>query len=326
MSSISSVFITREVFDESIELLKKNFKVISNQNDTLFNNFQLLENLKKVNIVQSSGSDILDEKILSNCPLLNVISNTAVGYNNIDIDYCTKNKIMVFNTPNVLDDTVADFAILQMLSVARGTLSNDKYVREKHWKKVFLKQEMGIDFHNKKLGLIGFGRFGKKIAKRAKAFDLQINYYCRNQEKSDIENQYNAYYSDLNSLCKNSDFIVLIVPYTKDTHHLISYEEISLMKKNSIIVNIARGGVINDVALIQALREKKIYGAGIDVFEDEPKINKRFYELDNVVLSPHVGSGTYDTRKAMSLKASENIISAVVHKKFTNLVNKEVLY
>ena len=325
MSTLSSVFITREVFEESIELLKKNFKVISNQNDTLFNSFQLLENLKNVNIVQSSGSDILDEKILSKCPQLKVISNTAVGYNNIDIDFCTKNKIMVFNTPNVLDDTVADFAILQMLSVARGTLSNDKYVRENQWKKVFLKQQMGVDFHNKKLGLIGFGRIGKKIAKRAKAFDLQINYFCRNQEKSNIENQYGAYYSDLNNLCKNSDFIVVIVPYSKETHHLISYNQISLMKKNSIIVNVARGGVINDLALIQALKEKKIYGAGIDVFENEPKINEGFYELDNVVLSPHVGSGTYDTRKAMSLKASENIISAVIHKNYINLVNKEVL-
>ena len=164
----------------------------------------------------------------------------------------------------------------------------------------------------------------KKIAKRAKAFDLQINYYCRNQEKSDIENQYGAYYSDLNNLCKNSDFIVVIVPYSKETHHLISYDQISLMKKDSIIVNIARGGVINDLALIQALREKN-FGAGIDVFENEPKINEGFYELDNVVLSPHVGSGTYDTRKSMSLKASENIISAVIHKNYINLVNKEVL-
>jgi gluconate 2-dehydrogenase len=230
----------------------------------------------------------------------------------------------VTNTPGVLDDSTADLAWTLMLATARRLTEVESYIRNGDWTGWKLKQWLGVDVHHATLGIMGMGRIGQAIARRAAGFDMRVIYHNRNRLAVDVEQKVNARYVTQDELLAQSDFIVLQVPYSKETHHLIGAKELAKMKQTAILINSTRGGVVDDAALIDALSSGTIRAAGLDVFENEPKLNPGFLALKNVVLSPHIGSSTEATRRAMAMTAAANAVAALAGKTPPNLVNSEV--
>jgi len=323
---MKKVVVTREVFDETIEYLSQRFDVTSNQDDRKLSDRELALMLTDAIGVQTASSDRVDQRFLDLCPRAKIIANTAVGYNNIDIPECTKRGVMVTNTPGVLDDSVADFAVGLMIAASRRMGEGERFVREGRWESVYLKQMLGKDVCGSTLGLLGFGRIGKVIAQRVAGFNMKVLYHTRNKAPESVEAELKATYVSKEVLLRTSDFVVLILPYSKETHHYIGETELAMMKGSSILVNVARGGIVDDDALIKALRDGKIFAAGLDVFEGEPKIKDEFSALNNVVLTPHIGSASETTRKAMAMTAAMNL-SVALHEGNSppNILNPEVL-
>jgi gluconate 2-dehydrogenase len=230
---------------------------------------------------------------------------------------------MVTNTPGVLDDSTADLAWALMLATARRLTEVERYIRDGEWTGWRLKQWLGIDVHHATLGIIGMGRIGQAIAKRAAGFDMTVLYHNRKPVAKDIEQRLNARYVGLKDLLDQSDFVILQVPYSPQTHHLIGAAELQSMKRTAILINSTRGGVVDDGALVEALKAGAIRGAGLDVFENEPKLNPGFLQLRNVVLAPHIGSSTEATRRAMAMTAAKNLVAALRGETPPNLVNAE---
>ena len=268
-------------------------------------------------------TDRIDAALLASCPDLKVVANIAVGYNNVDVPYCTSRGIQVTNTPGVLDDSTADLAFMLMLSAARRLTEVERKIREGAWTGWRLKQWLGTDVHHATLGIVGMGRIGQAIAKRAAGFAMRVLYHNRTRVARDIEQRLDATYVPLDALLRQSDFVVLQMPYSPATHHLIGAAELKRMKPTAILVNSTRGGVVDDAALIDALKSGTIRAAGLDVFENEPKLNPGFLELDNVVLAPHIGSSTEATRRAMAMTAAKNLVAALAGDMPPNLVNPE---
>src|SRR4029453_16514982 len=252
-----------------------------------------------------------------------IVANIAVGYNNIDLAACNARGIMVTNTPGVLDDSTADLAWALMLATARRLTEVESYVRGGEWTGWRLKQWLGGDVHPGTLGIVGMGRIGQAIAKRAAGFDMKVIYHNRKRVAAALEQRLNATYVTKEELLRQSDFVILQVPYSPETHHMIGAAELKLMKPTAVIVNSTRGGVIDDAALVAALKSGGIRGAGLDVFENEPKLNPEFLELKNVVLAPHIGSSTETTRRAMAMTAAENAVAALTGGTPPNLLNPE---
>jgi gluconate 2-dehydrogenase len=232
---------------------------------------------------------------------------------------------MATNTPGVLDDSTADLAWTLMLGAARRITEVERYIRNGDWKGWRLKQWLGVDVHHATLGIVGMGRIGQAIARRAAGFDMRVLYHNRNRVAEGIEAKLNASRVSLDELLRQSDFVVLQVPYSPDTHHLIGAAELSKMKPTAILINSTRGGVVDDDALVAALKNGTIRAAGLDVFENEPKLNPLFLELDNVVLAPHVGSSTEATRRAMAMTAAKNAVAALSGAKPPNLINPDAV-
>jgi lactate dehydrogenase-like 2-hydroxyacid dehydrogenase len=270
-------------------------------------------------------TDRVDAALLAAASQLRVVANIAVGYNNIDIAACTARGVLVTNTPGVLDDSTADLAWALMLATARRLTEVEGYIRGGEWTGWRLKQWLGVDVHHATLGIIGMGRIGQVIARRATGFDMRVIYHNRQRLTPDIERRVNASYATKDELLAQSDFVVLQVPYSPQTHHLIGAAELKRMKPTAILINSTRGGVVDDAALIEALRAGTIRGAGLDVFENEPQLNPGFLQLRNVVLAPHVGSSTEATRRAMAMTAAKNLVAALAGKAPPNLLNPEVL-
>ena len=270
-----------------------------------------------------SLTDRIDAALLERAPKLKVVANIAVGYNNIDVPACTARGIMATNTPGVLDDSTADLAWALMLAAARRLTEVERRVRQGEWKGWRLKQWLGVDVHHATLGIVGMGRIGQTIAKRAAGFEMRVLYHNRKRVAEDIERKLNASWVSLEELLRQSDFVVLQVPYSPDTHHMIGAAEIAIMKPTAILVNSTRGGVVDDAALIAALKAGKIRAAGLDVFENEPALNPGFLDLDNVVLAPHIGSSTEATRRAMAMTAAKNAVAALTGGTPPNLINPE---
>jgi lactate dehydrogenase-like 2-hydroxyacid dehydrogenase len=252
-----------------------------------------------------------------------VVANVAVGYNNIDVAACTSRGIMATNTPGVLDDSTADLAWTLMLGAARRVTEVERYIRQGDWKGWRLKQWLGTDVHHATLGIVGMGRIGQAIAKRGKGFDMRVLYHNRKRAAESIEREVNATFVTLDELLRQSDFVVLQVPYSPETHHMIAEPELAKMKPTAVLINSTRGGVVDDAALIEALKKGTIRAAGLDVFENEPRLNPAFLELDNVVLTPHIGSSTEATRRAMAMTAAKNAVAALAGGVPPNLVNPE---
>jgi glyoxylate/hydroxypyruvate/2-ketogluconate reductase len=315
--------VTREVFDETLAYLTQHCEVDSNQEDVAFAPDALARKLADKDGVMCALTDRIDAALLERAPRLKAVANIAVGYNNIDLAACTARGVMATNTPGVLDDSTADLAWALMLGAARRLTELERRVRAGEWKGWRLKQWLGVDVHHATLGIIGMGRIGQAIARRAAGFDMKVVYHNRNRIDAALEQRLGASYATRDDLLRQSDFVVLQVPYSRETHHLIGARELKLMKRTAVLINSTRGGVVDDAALIAALREGTIRAAGLDVFENEPSLNPGFLGLDNVVLVPHVGSSTEATRRAMAMTAAKNLVAALTGTAPPNLLNPE---
>ena len=321
----AQVLITRGIFPEVVESLTRRFDVDYNAEDRPWPGEELAKRLQGKSGVLATVMDRFDEALLTQCPDLKVISNIAVGYNNIDVPAATKRGIRVTNTPGVLDDTTADLTWSLLMAAARRVAEGDAYVRRGEWKIAFAVQHfIGLDVHHATLGIIGMGRIGQAIARRARGFDMTILYHNRKRLPADEERRLGAAWAERDDLLARSDFVVVMTPYSPATHHLVGAAEIAKMKPTAILVNSARGGVVDDAALAEALRQKRIAGAGLDVFEGEPKLNPGYLDLKNVVLTPHIGSSSRATRLRMCETAAENLAAVLEGRRPAHLVNPEV--
>jgi lactate dehydrogenase-like 2-hydroxyacid dehydrogenase len=317
------ILVTRAVFPEIVAALSERYQVEHNPEDRPWPPEELARRLQGKAGVMATVMDRFDEPVLARCRDLKVIANIAVGHNNIDLAACTKRGIRVTNTPGVLDDTTADLTWALLMAAARRVAEADAYVRAGDWKIAFgVRYFLGRDIHHATLGIIGMGRIGQAIARRARGFDMRILYHNRARLAEADERRLGAAYADREQLLAESDFVVVMAPYTPATHHLVGAAEIAKMKPTAILENTARGGVVDDEALVYALKHGRIAGAGLDVFEGEPKINEGFLELRNVVLTPHIGSASAATRMTMCRTAMENMVAALEGREPPNLVNK----
>jgi lactate dehydrogenase-like 2-hydroxyacid dehydrogenase len=318
------VVITREVFDDSIAYLAQHCEVLDNQADEPYAPDVLAARLAGCEGLMCALTDRVDGALLDRCPQLKAVANIAVGYNNIDVPACTARGILVTNTPGVLDDSTADLAWALMLAAARRVTEVEAYIREGAWTGWKLKQWLGVDVHHATLGIVGMGRIGQAIARRAFGFDMKVIYHNRTRLAPALEQRVNAAYVSMDELLAQSDFIILQVPYSPETHHLIGAAQLAKMKSSAILINSTRGGVVDDKALIDALKSGVIRAAGLDVYEGEPKLDPGFLQLKNVVLVPHIGSSTEATRRAMAMTAAKNLVAALSGQLPPNLVNAMV--
>ncbi|MEK7876304.1 MAG: D-glycerate dehydrogenase [Pseudomonadota bacterium] len=317
------ILVTREVFDETLTFLGQHCEVESNQQDAAFDPETLARKLVDKDGVVCCLTDRMDAKLLERCLRLKVVANIAVGYNNIDLAACTARGVMATNTPEVLTDTTADLAFALMLATARRLTEAEAYIRAGQWHGWHLKQMLGVDVHHATLGIIGMGRIGRVIARRAQGFEMRVIYHDPVRLAADIEQRLKATYASKDELLAQADFVILQMPYMPQTHHLIGAAELKKMKPSAILINSTRGGIVDDAALVRALQDGTIRAAGLDTFEGEPKFNPEFLELKNVVLAPHVGSSTEATRRAMAMTAAKNLVAALTGGTPPNLLNPE---
>jgi glyoxylate/hydroxypyruvate/2-ketogluconate reductase len=319
-----AIALTRRIFPDILDHLREHFEVVENPTNSMLDPAALASLLDGKEGALMQLVDRVDEALLERCPRLRAISNVAVGYNNIDVAACTRRRIMVTNTPGVLDETTADLAFALLMAAARRLTEAEAWLRAGHWKAWAFDLFLGQDIHQATLGIIGMGRIGQAVARRALGFDMRILYHNRSRLDPETESATRATFVAFDQLLRDSDFVLLQVPHTGETQHLIGARELALMKPTAILVNSARGGVVDDGALIDALKGGGIAGAALDVFENEPNFHPGFLELPNVVLVPHIGSATLATRRKMALTAASNLIAALTTGKPPNLVNPEV--
>jgi gluconate 2-dehydrogenase len=315
------VLVTREVFDEVLEYLSQYFEVTSNQSDSVMDPETLTMKLSDKEGALITLPDKIDATLLARCPNLKAVCNIAVGYNNIDLEACTKAGVMATNTPGVLDDTTADFTWTLILATARRLTEAETYLRKGQWDGWKLKQFLGLDVHHATLGIFGLGRIGQVVARRAIGFEMKVIYHDVRRAALEIEQACRASFVSKDELLSQADIVTVHVPYSPATHHLIGKRELEQMKPTAILINASRGGVVDDSALIEALRSGTIAAAGLDVFENEPKLNPGFLELKNVVLAPHIASSSRATRYKMALLAAQNLVAALTGEKPPNLLN-----
>ena len=318
------VFVTRKIPIAGIKLLKKHFQVRVYAKDQVIPKKELLKGVKWCDALLCLLTDKIDKTILKANPKLKIVSNYAVGYNNIDIKTATSLKIPVTNTPGVLTDAVAEHTMALLMAISRRIPESDKFTRAgkyKSWKPMLL---LGAQLKGKTLGIIGLGRIGAGLAERAhKGMGINVLYHDIKRNPK-FEKKYQAKFATLNNLLKKSDFISLHVPLLPSTKHLISKKQLSLMKKTAYLINTSRGPIVNEKALVSALKSKRIAGAALDVFENEPKLTPGLNKLSNVVLTPHTASATIEARTAMSEIAAQNIVAILKGKKAKFTVNPEV--
>lgn len=319
------VLVTRKIFDGALNLLSKHFDVESNQRDLPVTPTQLVKRLQGKSGAVTLLACEFNERVLAQCQDLKIICNVAVGFDNIDVKAATRRGIMVTNTPGVLDDTTADFTWCLLLATARRLLEADKFLRTGKWKGWSLMNFLGHDVYRKTLGIVGLGRIGKGVAKRAKGFDMRVIYTDVQRADEATEREYDVMYVDKRTLLRESDFVSLHVPLLPETTHYISHGEFALMKKTATLINASRGPIVDEKALVKALKEGKIAGAGLDVYEKEPKCERALIGMKNVVLAPHIASASIETRQKMAIIAAQNCIAGLTGQRPPNLLNPEVL-
>jgi gluconate 2-dehydrogenase len=315
------VLVTREVFDDVLEYLSRHFDVTSNQSDIPFDYETLVSRLSDKQGALITLTDRIDTPLLTRCPGLKAVCNIAVGFNNIDLAACTKAGVMATNTPGVLDDTTGDFTWALILATARRLSEAEAYLRNGQWDRWKLKQFLGLDVHHAALGIFGMGRIGQVVARRSIGFEMKVIYHDIRRASSEVEKACRASFVTKEELLSQADIVTIHIPYSAETHHLIGKSELGRMKPTAILINASRGGVVDDAALIEALRSGAIGGAGLDVFENEPKFNPGFLALKNVVLAPHIASSSQATRHKMAMLAAQNLVSALTTGKPPNLLN-----
>jgi len=317
------IFITRKIPEKGLDLLKEKHELEINPHDRVLTKNEIIKGVKGKDGLLCLLTDPIDKDVIQSEPKLKMIASYAVGYDNIDIKNATKNKIPVSNTPGVLTDATAEMTWALIFSVSRKIVEADKFTRAgkfKGWGPMLM---LGQDISNKTLGIIGAGRIGTAVAMKSKGFKMNILYY-NNSENEILDRDLKAKKVDLNEVLNESDFISLHVPLNKSTHHLIGEEELKKMKKTAVLINTSRGPVVDEKALIKALKNKWIFGAGIDVYENEPDISEELIGLDNVILQPHSASATISSRSKMSVIAAENMIAGLKGEKPPNCVNPEI--
>lgn len=319
------ILITRAVFPEVIEHLSQHCEVDSNQSDEAFSEAELIRRLQGKAGVYANPTTRMSAEVIRSAPGLRAICNMAVGYNNIDVPAASAAGIMVTNTPDVLNETTADFGWTLLMATARRVTESEQFLRAGLWKKWSYDDFMGVDVHGTTLGIIGMGRIGQAIARRSMGFNMKVIYNNRSRLAPELEAEANnASHVSREELLRIADHVVLVLPYSKESHHLIGATELAMMKPTATLINIARGGIVDDAALIEALKAGKIAAAGLDVFENEPAFNLGFLGLSNVVLTPHIGSASGPTRRAMADCAADNLIAALSGHRPPNLLNPEV--
>jgi len=320
-----AVLISRLLPEPAVALARSRAEVDAYDVDAAMPRPDLLERLRGKQGLICVISEAVDRALLDACPELRVVSNVAVGYNNVDVAACTKRGVVVTNTPDVLTDTTADFAWTLLMATARRVVEADRYVRDgrfQQWEYMLL---LGGDIHGKTLGVVGFGRIGRAMARRALGFGMRVLYQDAVAADAATARELNATRVDLATLLRESDFVTLHTPLIPETRHLINAASLRTMKKTAYLINAARGPVVDEGALVQALKEGRIAGAGLDVFEEEPKVHPGLVGLSNVVLAPHIASGSLETRLKMATLAVENCLAVLEGKTPPTPVNPEVL-
>lgn len=319
------ILVARAIFPDVINRLRSVFEVESNQEDRIFTYAEFTEKMRGKDGLFITSSERIDATAMAIAPTLRAICNMAVGFNNIDIGAATAASIMVTNTPDVLNQTTADLAWALLMAASRRITESEHWLRAGKWDKWRYDTMLGFDVHGSTLGIVGMGRIGQAIARRSIGFDMKVVYHNRSRLSPEQEaHSNNAVHVDKESLLRTADHVMLVLPYSAQSHHIIGARELSMMKRTATLVNIARGGIVDDVALIKALRCGEIAAAGLDVFENEPALHPDFLELSNVVLTPHIGSASEPTRRAMAECATTNLIAALAGQRPPNLLNQFV--
>ncbi|MGV3572018.1 MAG: 2-hydroxyacid dehydrogenase [Ramlibacter sp.] len=320
------ILVARAVFPETIALLEQHFDVEHNQADEAWSRADLLARIQDKVGAFTTGGERIDAELLAAAPDLKICANMAVGYNNFDVPAMTQRGVLATNTPDVLTETTADFGFALLMATARRIAESEHFLRAGKWNKWAYDMFAGSDVHGSTLGILGMGRIGQGIARRgAHGFGMNVIYHNRSRLAPDLEAACKARYVSKEELLKTADHLVLVLPYSKESHHAIGAAELAQMKPTATLVNIARGGIVDDAALAKALRDKTIAAAGIDVFEGEPKVHPDLLTVPNVVLTPHIASATVPTRMAMAKLAADNLIGFLVNGKPLTPINPEVL-
>lgn len=324
------ILVARAAFPDLVERLREHFEVEDNPADHEYTPAELIERLQgKVGAITTS-TERIDARVLDANPQLRAVCNMAVGYNNFDVAACTARGVLCTNAPDVLTQTTADLGFALMMAAARRMAEGERYLRSGLWKKWSYDLLVGSDVHGSTLGVLGMGRIGQAIARRGHlGFGMRVLYHNRSRLPATVEQELGAAWVDLDTLLRTVDHLVIVVPYSPASHHLVGARELAMMKPTATLTNIARGGVVDDAALAQALSERRIAAAGLDVFEGEPEVHPGLLAVPNVVLTPHIGSATEATRRAMFSLAAENLVAALGHGPFAgrppNPINPEVL-
>jgi gluconate 2-dehydrogenase len=306
---MKKVLVARPIFPDVIERLRQYFEVDANPGAPLPAD-EFARRMADRDGALLAG-DPVTAKVLEGAPNLKVVSNMAVGYNNFDMQALNAHGVLGTNTPDVLNESTADFGWALMMAAARRIAESEHFLRAGKWGTWSYDAFLGTDVCGSTLGVLGMGRIGQALARRARGFNMRVIYHNRSRVAPEIEAELNAEYVSKADLLKRADHVVLVLPYTAENHHTIGAAELSRMKPTATLTNIARGGIVDDAALIQALRNKTIAAAGLDVFEGEPNFNRDFLTVSNVVLTPHIASATESTRRAMASLAADNLIAAL---------------
>ncbi|MEN9315228.1 MAG: hypothetical protein RIS35_1621 [Pseudomonadota bacterium] len=299
------LLITRKVFPEVVDFLSRDFEVEANTADEPWSRDELLARVADKDALFVVTSDRIDDALLSAAPKVRIVATGSVGFNHIDLAACKSRGIVVTNTPDVLTEATADMAWALLMAAARRVCESERWLRDGQWNRWAWDQFLGQDVHGATLGIVGMGRIGSAIARRARGFGMRILYTNRSVASNEAE--LGASRRPLADLLRESDHVVLVVPYAPQTHHLIGASELALMKPTATLVNIARGGIVDDAALVDALRDGRIAAAGLDVYENEPALNPGLLTLSNVALTPHIGSATRSSRLGMAMLAARNL-------------------
>ncbi len=318
------ILLARAVFPEVIEKLRQVAEVQTNPEDEVWSPTQLIEHLQGKQGVFTTGGDRIDAAVLKACPELRICANMAVGYNNFDIAGMTAAGVVATNTPDVLTETTADLGFALIMATARRLAESEHYLRAGRWTRWSYDMFAGSDIHGSTLGILGMGRIGQAIARRgAYGFGMRVIYHNRSRLSPDLEAQYRAEYVSKAQLLAQADHLILVLPYSSESHHAIGAAELAQMKPTATLVNIARGGIVDDAALAQALKNRTIAAAGLDVFEGEPSVHPGLLEVPNVVLTPHIGSASIPSRKAMAHLAADNLVAFFTGKPLLTPLNPD---
>ncbi len=307
-----SVLVCRRIFAETLALLREHFDVEANDADVVWSREELIARLQGKTGVFITGTQPVDAALLDACPQLRAICSMAVGYNNIDVPACTERGVLVSNAPDVLTETTADFGFALMMATARRIAESEHFLRRGEWTKWSVDLFAGADVHGATLGILGMGRIGRAIARRgARGFGMPVVYHNRSRLDAGVEADLGARWLSKDALLAAADHLMIVVPYSADSHHLVGAAELKRMKPTATLTNIARGGIVDDAALARALRDGTIAAAGLDVFEGEPAVHPELLTVPNVVLTPHIASASLPTRRAMARLAADNLIAAL---------------